>query len=446
MKLLFINSLLLAGSLMGCLQAFSKTPEHAPVIFSGIAIPEDRGKNVEVWCDNALSLIGDSRNFTVTTRPDGRFSKTLRLDRPAYYFFGYNTIYLSPGDTLRGVFDNYDNKTTYTGTNSAINNYLKGTVGSHSGSYISIIGANHLDDLTAVSRQTDSLAAARRKELAALNAPAAFKDMEEARIKADIVNTYFSIPFYRGMEKKEEDSLLSANKTRLAPLVRAICRDNYMDLDVVRSVVADCARSSFFKDDIVWTPRMTELFRASALADLLGQQPDADALAEADRFLASCATPDIKAELQRVRDRIGNLVKGAPAPDLRLTAPDGKAVALSDFKGKYIYVDLWATWCSPCMKESPLFHQLAEKYTGNYNLVFLSISIDSNTRAWQQFLTHRKSAIPEYNCADTKGLGKWNVTGIPRFILIGKDFKIINANAPAPSETEKIETELHKLN
>lgn len=440
----FINSLILAGCLCGSLQVFSQTIKNN-VTLSGIAIPDERGKSVEVWCDNDLSLIGSSHNFIIKSAPDGHFSKTLTLFRPAYYFVGYNTVYLAPGDKLNGIFDNYGSKTVYSGTNVDINNYLKGTVGSHSGSYIENIGQNHLENLAKVSRQIDSLSNVRRNALKALNAPADFKDMEEARIKADIINTYFSIPFYRGMDKKEEDSLLESNKSRLTPLIKAICKDRYMNLDVVRSVISDCTNSSVFKSSVEWTPRMEMLFQAASLANYIGEQPDVKSLAEVDNFLKTCKEADIKAELQKVRNKVGNLVKGAIAPDLRLTTPDGKTVLMSSYKGRNLYIDLWATWCGPCMKESPIFHQLAGKYATDKKLVFLSISIDTNTKAWKQFLAHKKSALPEYNCTDNKGQAAWNVTGIPRFILIDKDFKIINANAPAPSETEKIEAELNKL-
>lgn len=438
-----IKSLMLAGCLCSNLSTLAQSA--GKIFFSGIAIPEDHGKNVEVWCDNDLSLIGNSSNFSVRTQPDGHFSTTQLIRKPGYYYFGYNTIYLVPGDKLNGIFNNYGNKTTYTGTHAAINNYLRGTVGSHSGSYVSNIGQNKLIDLQKVDRQIDSLAAVRRNTLKALNAPAAFKDIEEARIKADIVNTYFSIPFYRGMDEKETDSLLRANQTKLIPLIQAICQDKYMNVDVVRSVISDCAQNPLFKDVIKWTPRMEALFTAAGLANYIGEQPDVKALAEVDKFLATCKEADIKAELQKVRNKVGNLVKGVTAPDLKLTTPDGKTVLMSSYKGKNLYVDLWATWCGPCMKESPVFHQLAEKYAANKNLVFLSISIDTNLKAWQQFLTRKKSTIPEYNCVDNKGQAAWNITGIPRFLLIDKDFKIINASAPAPSETEKIEAELNKL-
>lgn len=437
-----IKSLALAGCLYGGAQVFA---QGGKVTFTGVAVPEDKGKNVEVWCSNDLSLVGSSSNFFVKTQPDGHFSTTVTIKKPGYYNFGYNTIYLAPGDKLNGLFNNYGEKTTYTGTHAAINDYLKGTVGSHSGSFIENIGQDKLQDLSKVSKQIDSLANVRRKELNALTAPADFKDMEEARIKADIVNTYLSIPFYRGMEQTEKDSLLKANKDKLTPLIQAVCRDKYMNLDVVRSVISDCSDEPLFKDSIHWTPRMRTLFTAAGLAGYISRQPDINALAEVDNFLGNCKEPDIKAELQQVRNKVGNLVKGATAPDLKLISPDGKSSLLSQHKGKAIYIDLWATWCGPCMKESPLFHSLAEKYTGSKNLVFLSISIDTNLKSWNQFLARKKSTIPEYNCTDNKGQAAWNITSIPRFILIDKDFKIINANAPAPSETDKIETELNKL-
>ena len=71
---------------------------------------------------------------------------------------------------------------------------------------------------------------------------------------------------------------------------------------------------------------------------------------------------DIREVLEVKLNSAGALLKGSPAVDLELLAPDGKTARLSDYKGKVIYVDLWATWCGPCIQESPKFHELAKKY------------------------------------------------------------------------------------
>ena len=104
-----------------------------------------------------------------------------------------------------------------------------------------------------------------------------------------------------------------------------------------------------------------------------------------------------------------------------------------------IYVDLWATWCGPCIQESPKFHELAKKYR-NDNIVFLAVSTDTEKKSWLSFIEGKETGIPEYNCTDTKNLNEgWQIKYIPRFLLIDENFKIIDAYAPRPSQPEAVE-------
>lgn len=79
------------------------------------------------------------------------------------------------------------------------------------------------------------------------------------------------------------------------------------------------------------------------------------------------------------------LEHGTPAPDI--TAPDtnGKTVKLSSFKGKYVVVDFWATWCGDCRRDFPEFKQLAADYKGK--VTFFGVSFDKSADLWKKFLT-----------------------------------------------------------
>jgi len=67
---------------------------------------------------------------------------------------------------------------------------------------------------------------------------------------------------------------------------------------------------------------------------------------------------------------------GGPAPAWTLPDPDGKQVSFSDFKGKVVVVDFWATWCPPCKTEMPGYIELQKKYAGD--VVFVGISVDGD--------------------------------------------------------------------
>lgn len=439
---------LLFLALAGLLSILQASAQQKPVHFAGTALPEDSGRETEMWSDGALSLLGNSANQLIKVEPNGRFSTAFFIDRPGYYNFGYNLLYLAPGDRLEADFSTDPLNTQFSGTNVELNNYLRACAGSHSGSFIGYIGQNRLADMPYVEQKVDSLVSARRSQLKALKAaPPMFVDMENARIIADIVNTYLCIPFYRGMEEDSEETkaFFQSCRSKLCSLIREISKDEYLDVEVVRSVLADCARNPLLRDCIRWTPRMTALFEAAGLANNLSENLNEEVLAYVDSFLKACPEKDIQSALQLKRDQVTALMKGRPAIDLTFTTPEGAPARLSAYKGKAIYIDLWATWCGPCLKESPAFHRLAEKYPDSKDIVFLSISIDTDKKRWLGFLQGKARTIPEYNCTDTQGMNRWSVESIPRFILIDRDFNIFNANAPKPSSGEAIEREIQAL-
>ncbi len=117
--------------------------------------------------------------------------------------------------------------------------------------------------------------------------------------------------------------------------------------------------------------------------------------------------------------------------------------SLNSFKGQYVYIDVWATWCGPCIIEIPYLKKL-EKEFHNKNIKFVSISIDNNTRSngswevaekkWRNFVRNRQlSGVQLWAGKDLNFTSAYDIKGIPRFILIDPKGKIVSANAPRPS-------------
>jgi thiol-disulfide isomerase/thioredoxin len=132
---------------------------------------------------------------------------------------------------------------------------------------------------------------------------------------------------------------------------------------------------------------------------------------------------------------------GQKAIDFQFPDLEDKEISLSGFKGKVVYIDLWATWCVYCIKEFPALKKLEEEYSSNSDLIFLSVSVDASKdkQKWADFV--RKENLKGIqlfagDAADSALMKPYNVTGIPRFILIGKDGNIILKNAPRPSSNE----------
>jgi len=128
-----------------------------------------------------------------------------------------------------------------------------------------------------------------------------------------------------------------------------------------------------------------------------------------------------------------------PAHDFTLENSEGKKISLSDFKGKVVYIDFWATWCKSCIEEMPYSKKLKEKYTGNDSIVFMYVSIDNsdNVETWKSFI--KKKGMTGVQLISREGqeekiITRYDVRFIPHFVLIDKKGNIANAMAPQPSD------------
>ncbi len=151
-------------------------------------------------------------------------------------------------------------------------------------------------------------------------------------------------------------------------------------------------------------------------------------------------TDNQKERLKSVIKDVANLSQGQVAVDFKFPDINGKEVALSDFKGKIVYIDIWATWCGPCVKEIPHLKKLEEEYHGK-DIVFLSVSTDGNKdiQKWKDFIKSRELKGIQLFAGDKSKkelLEPYKISGIPKFILIGKDGKLITVDAPRPSNPE----------
>jgi len=130
-----------------------------------------------------------------------------------------------------------------------------------------------------------------------------------------------------------------------------------------------------------------------------------------------------------------NLAQGKAAPVFTYSDINGKEYSLSDFLGKYVYVDVWATWCAPCKREIPYLKEIIEEFKDK-NIVFMSVSVDNTMEPWKEMLEK-----DEMHGLQLYAEGAWKssivkdymISGIPRFILIDTEGKIIDVRASRPS-------------
>ena len=159
-----------------------------------------------------------------------------------------------------------------------------------------------------------------------------------------------------------------------------------------------------------------------------------------DKIMTLLASDRMKEKLTLRYKSAISTTSGTASVDFNYENFDGGSISLKDLRGKLLYIDVWATWCGPCIKEMPALKELVKEYA-NKDIEFVSISIDSKNdyEKWRKM-------VPEKNVGglqlyDSEGLNSsfmkaFSVSLIPRFMMIDAEGKIITANAPRPSSKE----------
>lgn len=143
------------------------------------------------------------------------------------------------------------------------------------------------------------------------------------------------------------------------------------------------------------------------------------------------------------------LAIGQKAPNFTQTDVNGKSVSLSDYKGKYVLLDFWASWCAPCRAENPWVKHMYERYKDR-NFTVLGISLDNTGQreAWLKAIAD--DGLSWTNLSDLKGgenevAKQYLVQTIPTNFLIAPDGKIIAKNLRGNELTKKLAEVLGEL-
>ncbi len=137
------------------------------------------------------------------------------------------------------------------------------------------------------------------------------------------------------------------------------------------------------------------------------------------------------------------LAKGEVSPKfVNYENNNGETTSLDDLKGKYVYIDVWATWCGPCKAEIPFLKEVEKAYHDK-NIEFVSISIDvaKDHDKWKAMVAEKElGGIQLFADSDWKSqfVQDYKINGIPRFILVDPQGNIVSADAPRPSSEELI--------
>lgn len=144
--------------------------------------------------------------------------------------------------------------------------------------------------------------------------------------------------------------------------------------------------------------------------------------------------------MQEIAKLKGPAGVGDLAPNLVGKTPEGKDLSLADFRGKYVLIDFWASWCGPCRKENPNVVRMYNKYK-DLGFDILGVSLDQNKDRWIKAIAADKLAWP--HISDLKGWSSshaklYGVRGIPFTVLVDKEGKILGQRLRGASLEAKL--------
>lgn len=141
---------------------------------------------------------------------------------------------------------------------------------------------------------------------------------------------------------------------------------------------------------------------------------------------------------EAVTQKAASMAAGKPCPDFCFADNKGSKVRLADLRGKYVYIDLWATWCGPCKGEMPALLEIEKKFADK-DIHFVSISVDANKHVdlWKKTIEQMGLKGIQLHLGEQWGWLKTfmpSSISVPRFILLDREGRILDAHAPRPSD------------
>ncbi len=410
---------------------------------------------------------------TVALDAAGNFEIQLDITEPTFLFFNEREewkgarMYVKPSTTSTLTIDEQNNGfTTFGGDNKVLNDYsltqqrLMDTV-----DYYDLIRA---EEFATFQQSCNALRAQINYHLDTLKAnwatqEAEFIALEEKRIET--LMALFHLTHYNFQVRAEKDitniqamidaeiSKVDLNDAQLLKLQEAdVFLPEVIGLEIARKSAGKQPESMeeylytyFFVVDSLLRDSMREYVYYTNIKKFLGFYGAQAVKNHYENFKIFAKNEAYVAELDAIFADYKKLEPGNPSVNWQFPDKDGKMYQLSDFKGKYVYIDVWATWCGPCLRETPALKELVKRYAGK-NIEFIQISVDEDRAAWLKMIEEKETGCLQLYASkwDNEICNFFKIGGIPCFILIDTEGNIVNANAPRPSY-ENIDSVLNAL-
>ena len=443
------------------------TPPAPPLtVLSGHLTHAPAGDTVRV-------SVGQQRYKTVLS-PRGDFRlvlKDLSAPVPADFFYArqHASLYLAPGDQLHLTLDfrEFDKTLRFTGRGATANNYLAqaGWQFAYGPAADTLRPQPQLTPATSPATMRQLADTFRQRQVAFLAAydqatplPPAFRRDQELGITLDWGTQLLDyVAYHRDHAAGATVPEAYFGFLRELPLATLPTgrsqAENTRVIRLVNSYQNRLAPSGTLSTDPAAAGRLyalaaaelgTTALRDLAMYQLLSWKLDDDlpgVLAAYPTFRALNHDSAYARSLHAILAKRVLLAVGRPAPAFSLRDNTGRTVTLQDLRGKVVYLDFWGTWCPPCMKEMTGFsHALKQKFEGR-DVVFVYISVGDAEAKWQQVLASQHLTSPNSVHLRQPKEGQvafdYQINAYPTYWLIGRDGRILDMQAPRPSDGPK---------
>ena len=456
-KLFYLFSLI-------ALIAFGCTPSENRLIITG---------TINNPVEDQIRFVTSDSTYQARVDSTGHFDLNILWNKPSYVTVMHgeesSRIYLMPDSKLTFELDpeQFDETIKLIGEKSAPSDYLleKYLLDEN---FPNVWSRVQNDDAMIFVTYMDSITAIRNELLAGYQArlPEDFYQRESAvntYLRTSFLTTYLLFNAYNDKPLPTEDeyyayrSDLDFNKDELSDLaVYTNTLKNELQIDLIPELDWNDAdsRQAFFENYVsnIEQNVTADKVKATLLVEHIESYKsdvNIDIISGTLSRYQSIIEPSQYAALTETITKIKALSPGSAIPNFAFVSPVGEQVQLSEFKGNLVYVDLWATWCGPCLREQPFMEKLIEEYD-DAPVVFLAISIDNTQTPWKKMLEDRElggTHVFAENNWSADIMKHFVVEGIPRYLLLDQEGKIIDANAPRPSGNiaEVLAEELAKI-